>query len=244
MKSLPGTPKLLPPGDFSASNAKNMLHSRFSLKCCLFLSFLILVFTVQELKSQTFSAHITGGGNISQLRGDGSSGLKRVGLHGGAGLSVQTGRQTEVGLELLYSERGSTKNFSPFSQSENQGFLLRYADIPLYFSFKDWEYMDSEGDTHFRMRFLAGISLGRLLSSKIEGDPGGQEENFEKLLSALNSTDISWLLGAGVFFSPRWQLQIRYTRSFNPVFISDKNPDIPANDLLGSFITTRISYHF
>jgi len=244
MKCLPGTPKLLPPGDFSASNTKNMPHSIFSSKSCLILSFLIMAFSFQELESQTFSAHITGGGNISQLRGDGFSGLKRVGLHGGAGLSVQTGRQTEVGLELLYNERGSTRNFSPFSQSDKQGFLLKYADIPLYFAFKDWEYMDREGNTHFRMRFLAGISLGRLLSSKMEGDPGGQEENFEKLLSALNSTDISWLIGAGVFFSPRWQLQIRYTRSFNPVFDSDKNPDIPANDLLGSFITTRLSYHF
>lgn len=204
----------------------------------------MLAFSSEDLKSQTFSAHLTGGGNISQLRGDNVSGMKRVGMHGGAGLSVQTGTQTEVGLELLYNEKGSTRNFSPFTQSENTGLSLRYANIPLYFAFKDWEYVDSEGETHFRMRFLVGISLGHLLSSKMQGLSDGEEENSEELLAALNSTDLSWLVGAGVFFNPRWQLQIRYSRSFNPVFDSAKNPDIPASDLLSSFITTRLSYHF
>jgi hypothetical protein len=223
---------------------KNMFNSISKLIRWFVTAALILTLNGETLTSQTFSGHILGGANFSQIRGDGLSGMKRMGLHGGIGLTVEAGNNSEVGLELTYNQRGSVGSFSPFDQDNQDGIVLQYADIPVYIAFKDWKYTDSEGSEHHRMRFLAGLSVGRLLKSEISGDFSDNEEETEMLTEAFSSTDFSWLIGAGIFVNPSLQFQVRYTRSINPLFDSKKNSDIRADTLLGSFITARISWHF
>lgn len=193
--------------------------------------------------SQTFESRIWVGANFSHIQGDGLSGMKKTGLHAGVGLGTGLGSKIGWNIDLLYNRRGSSNRFSPGNHRDHPGISLHYADIPVYLTFYDWEDYTSEGEMYHRIRFLAGLGLGRLLRSEFHDSFAADRELIKELEDRFNRTDLNWLIGAGVHFSKNLSFNIRYTRSLLPLFDSKKNSDIRARSLLGSFITINLGYH-
>lgn len=198
---------------------------------------------VNQTPAQTFNARITSGLNYSQIRGDGLSGLNRAGLHAGLGLNLTTQSQWEWNMELLYNERGSAGQFKIIPGSPSNGISLKYVDIPVYVAYKDWLDPNMEDSGFFRMRYIFGLSAGRLIESKINNLKINPDGDSEEVLREFSKYNFSWLLGTTVFLNRSFSVHVRYTRSISLLFNTKKNTDIRTNSLLESFLTFRISYH-
>ena len=156
---------------------------RMTKKTILFLSFL---FTLGICHGQGFKAGVVLGGNMSQINGDLIAGFNKLGVQGGLKVMRDVSERMTWSLELLYSEKGSrstSRDLDPLK------IKINYVEFPLTISWKDWL-----ADEYYKLWFEGGVSVGSLISSKIE-DVGGlvPVDEFRK-------TDISWLLGA-TFFS-------------------------------------------
>lgn len=113
----------------------------------------------------------------------------------------------------------------------------------MYLAFYDWEDISYEGNPYHRMRFIAGLGVGRLLRSEFHDSFSADKDLIEELEDRFNRTDFNWLIGAGIHLSEKLSLNIRYTRSILPLFDSKKNSDIRARSLLGSFVTINLGFH-
>ena len=198
---------------------------------------------IQFSNAQVFETRITTGVNFAHIKGDGLSGMKKTGLSAGLGITSPLSQKIDWNVDLLYNRRGSSQKFKPGKHSNYPGISLHYADIPVYLSFKDWEYLNNRGETTHRMKFNAGITLGRLLKSAIHDSFNGNPDDLIELERRFQKTDIGWLIGAGVHILDKVSFNLRYTRSIRPIFDSKKNSDIRAGSLLGSFISVNIGYH-
>ncbi|TVR84050.1 MAG: PorT family protein [Saprospirales bacterium] len=209
-------------------------------------SFLALAFAAcfsNFVFSQVFETKIWLGSNFSHIQGDGLSGLKKTGLHAGIGLSSDLGPKIGWNIDLLYNRRGSSNRFRPGKHRDHPGISLHYAEIPMYLAFYDWEDISYEGNPYHRMRFIAGLGVGRLLRSEFHDSFSADKDLIEELEDRFNRTDFNWLIGAGIHLSEKLSLNIRYTRSILPLFDSKKNSDIRARSLLGSFVTINLGFH-
>jgi hypothetical protein len=107
----------------------------------------------------TFKGMVTFGSNFSQIDGDNYAGYSKAGINGGAGVFTKIGKELAVGLELLYSRKGSKSIV--LKAATNKAFdiisykaILNYIDIPLQLY-----YIDGRKD-----QFGAGFSYSRLIN--------------------------------------------------------------------------------
>jgi hypothetical protein len=110
------------------------------------------------LKGQNFSATLTGGVNLSQIDGDGSSGFNKLGLNGGIRADYKPYERKYASLGLLLSQRGSTIPFGQGTFSDLGKIHLSFAEIPLMFYFNSWQYED-----YYKVGWGLGLSYGRLV---------------------------------------------------------------------------------
>lgn len=193
--------------------------------------------------SQTFNGYLHLGTNISQVRGDGLTGLNRGVAHAGLGISTQCFENVECHLELIYNQKGSAKSLTFWPDNKVPGIELHYADIPIYLAFKDWKDDSGPGQKDFyRMRYLVGFSVGRLLRAKMHELNLESNGNDRELLDNFTKVDMSWLIGTTIYLSGNLAIHLRYSRSITPLFDDKINSDISAQSLLGSFITFRLTY--
>lgn len=158
---------------------------------------------------QRFGAGIVAGINVSQIQGDDSAGYNRLGVRAGfRGIARLTDR-AEFGLDLLYSQRGSTTELFP-----NNNFLrfvihLDYIEVPVWFSYKDWLHPDG----YYRIQGFAGLSYGRLFNTRVEELVviEDEQENFAK-------NDLSVTFGASYRTGKRFSIGANWTRSITPLY--------------------------
>ena len=192
----------------------NIIFAFFLLQC------------IAPLKAQTFKAAVVAGGNASQINGDLIAGFDKLGLHGGLKVSVDMSERFEASVELLYSERGSSSKvraFEPFK------IKINYVEVPLLMAYKDWLR-----DDYYKMRFEAGISLARLIDSRVD------TINGDLMPTEFNETDISGLVGVTFYSSPALAFSFRYNHSINFLINNLQHPRFPR--LRGYFLTFRLLY--
>ncbi|MCE2790636.1 MAG: PorT family protein [Saprospiraceae bacterium] len=171
--------------------------------------------------SQRFKAAAIVGMNASQIDGDNLYGFKKLGLQAGGRLSYQNSKVVDIALEMLYSQRGSAVNY--FSNAPEDKIDLRYLELPLVLSLRDW-YIE-EGK-YYKVRAEGGLSYGYLFGVRTPGYP---EENFRR-------HDVSWLVAAGIQLN-RWAgFSLRYTSSLGKMY---KDPFSGSAILHGYFLTLR-----
>lgn len=192
-------------------------------KTILTLSFL---FSLGLCYAQGFKAGIVVGGNMSQINGDLIAGFNKLGVQGGLKVMRDVSDRMTWSLELLYSEKGSrstSRDLDPLKIKVN------YVEFPLTISWKDWL-----ADDYYKLWFEGGLSVGSLISSKIE-DVGGlvPVDEFRK-------TDISWLVGATFFSQEQLAFSLRYAQSINLLVNLDENPTHPK--LRSFFLSFRAIY--
>lgn len=200
------------------------------LKCGIFTthsfgSILVLFYLLTgnpvESFSQRFKAAAIVGMNASQIDGDNLYGFKKLGLQAGGRLSYQNSKVVDFALEMLYSQRGSSVNY--FNNAPEDKIDLRYLELPLILSLRDWYIEDGK---YYKVRAEGGLSYGYLFGVQTPGYP---EEYFRR-------HDVSWLLAAGVQLN-RWAgFSLRYTSSLGKMY---KDPLSGSSILHGYFLTLR-----
>lgn len=101
---------------------------------------LLIIMPLSSLKAQIIKGEVFLGGNACQVDGDECYGYKRFGLHAGAGALVPVTSFMDVGLEVLFNQKGAFKRDSiQYGSSFTHSYDLRlnYAEIPVMVYFTD-----------------------------------------------------------------------------------------------------------
>ena len=178
-----------------------------------------------DASAQRFRASGVFGLNLSQIDGDAKAGFSKLGLTGGLKLAYPLKKHTDVNLEMLYSQRGSTTGFG-FGSEPDIFTDVKYIELPLYVNIKDW-YIE-EGDYH-KVKAHAGLTYAYLFAV---------ESNSQLLSNDIdnyNRNDIGYLLGLTYAFNSHFGMTVRYTRSFNSLFLTKA---------ISYFVTIRTEYTF
>lgn len=124
---------------------------------------LLIIMPLSSLKAQIIKGEVFLGGNACQVDGDECYGYKRFGLHAGAGALVPVTSFMDVGLEVLFNQKGAFKRDSiQYGSSFTHSYDLRlnYAEIPVMVYFTDKN----------KYSIGLGLSYGRIvgISEKID----------------------------------------------------------------------------
>lgn len=205
-----------------------LTESQYSLSMFILrtIFFLFMIFFAFRSDCQRFKAAAIIGANASQIDGDNLYGFNKLGISAGGRLSYTNDNQLDLALEMLYSQRGSAVKI--FNNSEGDKISLNYVEIPVVLGIRDW--YNQEGG-YYKVRADAGISYAYLFSADAVGF---KEEYF-------NKHDVSWLLGAGINFTPMWGISLRYTSSLFKMY---KEPSADRSTLKGYFLTLRSEINF
>ena len=207
----------------------------------LFLCLMIVPGLNQSLaQGYGFDAHLIGGLSAAQIRGDDLAGFNKVGFEGGIGASYSIRYNMDLGMELLYSQRGSRPELGFGSQNIAPVFQLNYLSVPVVLSLKDWLQEYEDDFSYYRVKAEIGVIYGRLLSGSVEGELG--TIGTEELSDAFSNNDISWMLGGGFQFNYRVGIRLRYNRSITKLFKTEDHPDINYNDLLPFHLSIQLTY--
>ena len=172
-----------------------------------------------------FKAALTGGVNLSQLEGDLLSGYHRVGFNVGGEVSVVLARRWTATVELLYSQKGSRRNFrSDGPDGVFRAIRTNFVEAPFLINYFDW-----------KLRISAGLAYGRLIDFEVVdvfNDDITEEFDFR-------SDYLSVLTGATYFFNEHWGLNIRHGWE-----LTDLRADENDDNLMGMNWTIRGLYQF
>jgi len=153
-----------------------------------------------------FEGALTVGFSGNQIDGDGLAGFHKLGLTGGLNLYYPLQQKMDMGLELLYTQRGSTRKIQFAQPTIPFTIHLDYLEVPIFMRYKDW-YL--EQDDFYKAFADIGLSMGYLFGVKSTNEYVNID-NFRKF-------DLSFLLGVGFAFNKRWSLGLRYTRAIIPI---------------------------
>lgn len=195
--------------------------------------FLITVFLLSLICSsgisQGFDGSLVLGFNAAQLDGDKLAGFNKLGLTGGIRVSYPIKQKMDLGLELVFSQRGSK---TPRGADVAEFVNLNYFAIPLFLNFKDW-YIESE--KYYKVRVEGGFTPAYLMGISSTFHSDQQIANFK-------DWDFSLHLGVGYQFNKRLGLTARYSRSPIKIYQFEDSANQVFNSLLSYFWTFRFDY--
>lgn len=203
---------------------------------------MMVFFATSSLSAQsakedgTFSAAAILGVNLAQIDGDAELGFNKVGLNVGGRVGVSFTKNFETALEILFAQKGSqSKKVTGYPR--NLQCNLNYIEIPLEFSYKDWQIFDKENNTSYmRLQFAAGISYSRLMGGKLLTD--GMEQDMDRF----KDNEFMMRFGGTVYFTRNWGLNILWARSISS--ITDSNNNGGWGNAVNRMITVRAMYRF
>ena len=134
----------------------------------LILAFMVIAPTL--VKAQIIKGEVFLGGNACQVDGDECFGFKKFGVHAGAGALIPITNFMDVGLEVLFNQKGAYKRNAITSNSTfpyAYNLKLNYAEIPVMIYLTDKDVV-SVG---------LGVSYGRLvgINELVDGQPSDYE---------------------------------------------------------------------
>lgn len=120
------------------------------------LIFIFVTIISTSVEAQIVKGEIFAGANITQVDGDECYGFRKFGVHAGAGALVPITNWFDIGLEVLYTQKGARKRDTLSSSStfaKTYKLNLDYVEVPLMFYFTDKN----------RYSLGVGVSYGRLV---------------------------------------------------------------------------------
>lgn len=124
------------------------------IKILLLLSMAIFVSTAA--KAQIVKGEVFAGTTITQVDGDECYGFRKAGVHAGVGALIPVTKWMDIGLEVLYSQKGARKRDTISASStfaRTYKLNLDYVEVPLMIYFTDKN----------RYSLGVGVSYGRLV---------------------------------------------------------------------------------
>lgn len=199
----------------------------------------ILLFGTGLYAQQRFDAALVAGINIAQIHGDSDGGYNKLGIRSGVRGIALLGEKTELSLDILYSQRGSTNGLTNNNTGLRFVIDLDYIEVPLVFSYKDWFRED-----HYKLHFSAGVSYGRLFNTRVVDYVILDQEqvNFAQ-------NDLSLTAGLTFFANRHWGISAIFTRSVTPLYNNQKHLNsagLPRfqYSLWGYFLSFQTFYRF
>ena len=108
----------------------------FNKKVLILIGFLMF-FARIESDAQRFKGSAVFGLNFSQIDGDQLAGFSKLGWTGGFKLAYPLRKNSDLNIEMLYSQRGSTEGFG-FGGGSGTFTDLKYIELPVYVNIMDW----------------------------------------------------------------------------------------------------------
>lgn len=166
----------------------------------------LCLFTALQINAQSiFGVSAVAGGSISQITGDREAGFNKIGLHAGLDASIYLSPRTELGVGIIYDQRGSASSRS----FENLNFpfkiKLDYVMVPVTYTIKDW-FDEEEG--FYKMHFTGGLAYGRLISATQTS-----EALSPNCLNSIAENDLSYQLGVTFYATEHWGFTAYHLRS-------------------------------
>lgn len=127
---------------------------RRHIKTLIILASALILTSVAQ--AQIVKGEVFVGANITQVDGDECYGFRKFGVHAGAGALIPVTKWFDIGLEVLYSQKGARKRDTLSSSStfaRTYKLNLDYVEVPLMFYFTDKN----------RYSLGVGVSYGRLV---------------------------------------------------------------------------------
>jgi Outer membrane protein beta-barrel domain len=211
------------------------------MKKSFFILFTILI--INNLSAQNrFGGGVVLGFNAAQMDGDRAAGYHKVGLNAGLRGTVRLndGGKWLLSTELLYSQRGA-RTVERDGATPDWKATLNYLEVPVMVSYLDWA---QEEGAYYKVHFTAGVSYGRLFSTKITFPFTHPQEAIDKF----QQSDVSYTAGLSYFLNRNLGFTFRYSRSFNYLFNPLKYKDDPLLGglpaLQGYFLTFQTGWNF
>lgn len=211
--------------------------SRFNTKkyVRLVCSLLTVFLLIGQADAQRFKGSAVGGINLAQIDGDELYGYNKLGFTGGFKLDYPLAEKFDISLEMLYSARGSTAGFG-FGTENSEFTSLKYLDLPLMLSIKDWYVED---DNYFKVSAHAGLSLAYLFDATTSND------EYLTKLGEFSNIDFSYFFGINYRFSNKFGITIRHTRAFTQLIPDDDDAVPPVDNFdVSYFVTIRSEFYF
>jgi hypothetical protein len=148
--------------------------------------------------SQKFNGGVLAGLSTSEISGDRLTGPNKAGIYAGFFVNRYFSKRSSIQMELDFIQKGSREN--PDSTNGYNFYLLRlnYVELPVHYKF----------DFHKRATLETGLSLGALIHSHEEGNPGNPVSgpDFDK-------TDLSFNIGFFFMLIENLRVNVRYSNS-------------------------------
>ena len=147
---------------------------------------LLLALTIATpalLHAQIIKGEVFAGGNLCQVDGDECYGFKKIGVNAGAGALIPFTSWMDLGLEVMFSQKGAFKRDSLVYNStypHAYNLKLNYVEVPLMLYFTDKD-IASIG---------VGVSYGRLVGLKELDD--GRPSNYEGVTIGTGDGCLHW----------------------------------------------------
>jgi len=190
---------------------------------------IILFFAQSTLKAQRFSASVLAGINMSQIDGDNLAGYNKLGINAGLGVDARINEQFGLGMELLFSQKGSRSKVSQMPPGQSVKLSVNYAEIPVLF-----RYHDKNGAI-----FGLGFSYSALVGFS-------QWENGSQVIavdSLLGNNDIQGLAEFTFSIKKHWGANARIAYSLLPI-AHWSSSRFRKNAVYNNNISIRLVYYF
>lgn len=203
-----------------------MINRKIGFLACIFL--VMCQLKIHSQIERRFRGGLHLGINTAQIDGDGIFGFHKYGYHGGVFVRALLKKNMELGVDINYSTRGSHSGKKDLPEVIIK---LNYIDVPLLFIIKDWK-VGEDDNAYYKMDFLGGFSLGKLISSS---SLTGIDKDFKTF-------DLSWTAGFAYHWARNWAYNVRYTRSLTPLYRYEKNNQ--AISMISYFLSLGVQLTF
>jgi hypothetical protein len=184
---------------------------------------------------RTFKGAVMAGTTFTQVDGDNFKGYYKKGITAGGGVYTMLGEDIGMGLEVLYTQKGSKGNLSkggtiPGLLMKKYSIEMDYAEVPLQVYYFD----------KHKNHFGGGVSYSQLISAKekFETDP---PQTFTDKDYPFRKMDINLILSSnfhlwkGLYITARFQYSLVPVRKKVP-------PNFGRQEQFNNTIVFRIMY--
>lgn len=166
--------------------------------------FIILCLIPCISEAQIFRAGITAGGTFAQIEGDEVAGYYKLGFQAGVLSDMYLSEKFTLGLEILYSQRGSTNAWDAGQYLDDFKIKMDYVEVPVLA-----KYHDDRG-----MTFFAGVSGAKLISAVRINQNIEDFSFFEDTANPTRQWDFSGIVGIAYNINDVFAMSLRLNRSF------------------------------
>lgn len=148
--------------------------------------------------------------NLTQVEGDEVHGFKKPGLQIGAGALIPFGNKWDVGMEVLFNQKGANQRAQYPNDTLSSGKIetgqyklrLNYVEIPVLVHFTDKDFLT----------IGAGFSWGRLVGVQ-EWEHGNLMESTTLTSDTYNKNDFSYIIDVSIKIKGPLKFGVRYQNS-------------------------------